>query len=113
MPVRSKLAGIACAIVTGVFPSWGQVEPVPIPGGDVIPPLIHQFLPGPGLGFDGLNAEPNGITNFRSSVAQAYFAGLATDNAGVTYNIGADIRVYQGEYVGLNGRHARGTFVEI
>ena len=110
MTFQLKLAAIACA---GVLPLCGQVEPVPIQGGDNIPPLIHQFLPGPGAGLDGLNADPNGITNFRSSVAQAYFAGTATDNGGANYNIGADIRVYQGEYVGADGTHARGTFVEI
>jgi hypothetical protein len=49
---------------------------------EILGPLIHQFLPGPAVGFDGLDADPNGITNFRSSVAQAYFAGAATDNGG-------------------------------
>src|ERR1700737_4295875 len=51
-------------------------RPVVIPGGDVLgppafPPFqIHQFAPGdPALGLDGIDAEPNGITNFRGLVA--------------------------------------------
>jgi hypothetical protein len=93
--------------------------PVPIPGGDVLgppdfPPFqIHQFAPGPAVGFDGVDAEPNGITNFRGLVALAYTSGTATDNSGVVYPATTDIRAYQGEYVGATGTHARGTFVEI
>jgi len=104
------------------LPLLGQVQPVPIPGGDVIQPfgLFNQFLPGTGL--DGLNADPHGITNSHTLVAMGYTAGTATDKAGNTYNIGTDIRVYQGEYVGAeaNGGAGRsksakayGTFVEI
>jgi hypothetical protein len=101
----------------------GQVYPVPIRGGDIIPPFITQFFPGPGVGFDGLNAEPHGITNFSGLVAMGYTSGTAIDKAGHTYNIGTDIRVYQGDYVGAapaNGgaggsvsAPAHGTFVEI
>ena len=89
-------------------------DPVPIAGGDVIPPLIHQFLPGPtSLGFEGIDVEPNGITNFRGFVASSYFSGTATDKNGAPLNLGADIRVYQGEYIAEDGVHTRGTFVEI
>ena len=100
----------------------GQVLPVPIPGGDIIPPYVNQFFPGVGTGFDGLNADPHGITNFKGVVAMGYGAGTATDNNGRTYNVVTDVRVYQGEYVGAvpNGgagrtvsAHAHGTFVEI
>jgi hypothetical protein len=98
---------------------------VPIPGGDVLPPLFNQFFPGVGAGFDGLNADPHGITNFRGSVAMGYTNGTATDNAGKTYNVITDIRVYQGDYVGAElgapsgtagaskSAMAHGTFVEI
>lgn len=89
----------------------GNVAPLPIPGGDVIPPLIHQFLVGPG--FDGQDAEPNGITNFNGTFAQVYVGGHAVDSAGATWNVDVDTRVYQGEYVGANNMHAHGTFVEI
>ena len=64
-----------------------------------------------------------GITNFRGIVAMGYTSGTAIDKAGHTYNIGTDIRVYQGDYVGAapaNGgaggsvsAPAHGTFVEI
>jgi hypothetical protein len=68
-------------------------------------------VPGPTL--DGVDAEPNGITNFRGLAAMAYTGGIATDANGNTYNAQTDIRLYQGEYVGQDGRLARGTFVEI
>lgn len=92
----------------------GSIEPVPIPGGDVIPPLIHNFLPGPtSLGFDGIDVEPNGITNFRGFAAQATVAGTAMGSDGKTYNLISDMRVFQGEYVSVDGTHHRGTFVLI
>lgn len=99
-------------------------EPVPIPGGDFIPPdlappdgmLIHQFVPGP-LGvnplFEGEDVEPNGITNFRGFIAMAVLGGTATDAAGQVYDMMSDMRVYQGEYVAADGSHHHGTFVEI
>jgi len=36
-------------------------------------------LPGPG--FDGQDAEPNGITNFNGTFAQVYMGGHAVDSA--------------------------------
>jgi hypothetical protein len=101
---------------------WAQVLPVPVPGGDVVPPFINQYFPGVGAGFDGLNAEPHGITNFHGVTAIGYTNGLATDGAGNTYQVITDIRVYQGDYIGAqstfpaggttSGR-GHGTFVEI
>ena len=94
-------------------------EPIPIAGGDVLGPpsfppvLIHQFLPGPGTGFDGVNAELNGITNFQGLAALAYTSGTATDNHGRSYVAQTDIRLYRGEYIAADGTHAQGTFVEI
>ena len=87
-------------LVLGSTTLWAQVEAVPILGGDELPPLIHSFLPGPGVGFDSVNADPNGLNNFKGVVAMGYTAGTATDQNGRTYNIGTDIRVYQGDYVG-------------
>jgi hypothetical protein len=114
-------------LVFGSLAAWTQVQPpqvlpVPIPGGDVIPPLVNQFFPGDGDGFDGLNADPHGITNFRGTVAMGYTNGLATDNAGNAYQVITDIRVYQGDYIGAQATYggggtssakAHGTFVEI
>ena len=119
------------AQVLPVRAASGHVAPLPIPGGDLIPCpctgqaggslLIHQFLPGPP--FDGQDAEPNGITNFNGFFAQVYMGGHATDSAGgppscsgqagCMWDVDVDTRVYQGEYVGANGMHAHGTFVEI
>jgi len=123
-----KFTFAVCILVCGCFPLQGQVYPVPVPGGDIFKtpggPIIFGtgFFPGIGAGFDGLNAEPHGIVNSRGIVALGYTAGTATDNAGHTYKIGTDIRVYQGTYVGamahLGGggtisATAHGTFVLI
>lgn len=100
------------------------VLPVPIPGGDLIAPfgLFNQFFPGVGTGFDGLNADPQGITNFSGAVAMGYTTGQATDSAGKTYQVITDIRVYQGDYIGAQATYsaggttsarAHGTCVEI
>jgi hypothetical protein len=119
MSLKGKLAAISSAALGSALLAVAQVPPVPIAGGDVVGPptfppfLIHQFLPGPGAGFDGLNAELNGITNFRGSAALAYTNGTAVDQHGRNYVAQTDIRVYQGEYVAADGAHSRGTFVEI
>jgi hypothetical protein len=106
------------------IPLLGQVLPVPIPGGDIIPPTlyINQFLPGVGPGFDGMNADPHGITNFNGLVAMGYGVGTATDSTGRSYLAITDVRVYQGEYIGgepnggagrTRSKRAHATFVEI
>ena len=115
------LGGVAILRAESQLP---QVSPLPIPGGDVVPQLglINQFFPGVGTGFDGLNADPHGITNFRGTVAMGYTIGQATDSSGKTYQIITDIRVYQGDYIGAQATfggegttsaRAHGTFVEI
>jgi hypothetical protein len=71
---------------------------------------------------DGLNADPQGITNFRGLVAMGYTTGTATDNAGNSYIVITEIRVYRGDYVGAVATYggggttsakAHGIFVEI
>jgi hypothetical protein len=97
------------------------VIPLPIQGGDFLPAaphhragIIHQFAPGPvANGLDGIWAEPNEITNFNGTVAQVYMGGTAIDSRGKKYRVDVDNRVYQGEYIGADGRHGRGTFCEI
>lgn len=105
------------------------VQPIPIPGGDVLPPygLFNQFLPGPPNQmppFDPPNADPHGITNFRGVTAMGYTSGMTDDNQFVVVT---DIRVFQGEYIGgevanpdptksagaTKSARAHGTFVEI
>jgi hypothetical protein len=135
-----KRFGVASILVIASVALWGQVQPsqaqvvpVPVPGGDIIAPflfapgitapgLINQFLPAVGIWFDGLNADPNGITNFNGVVAMGYTVGTATDSAGKRYTVNTDIRVYRGDYVGAeaNGDAGRtksalahGTLVEI
>jgi len=96
----------------------GPVVPVPIAGGDFYAAaphhaagIIHQFTPGPQ--FDGLDAEPNEMTNFNGTVALVYTGGTISDAAGnPVFIVDVDMRVYQGEYIGADGRHAYGTFCE-
>lgn len=93
-----------------------SIAPVPIPGGDVIPPVgfLHAFFPGPtSIGLDGFDIEPSTITNFRGFTGVAMLAGTATDANGKKFDLMSDLRVYQGEYVSADGRHHRGTFVLI
>jgi hypothetical protein len=124
----SKLAYVLCILVICTAPLYSQaqvqVQPVPLPGGDLIGSfgLFNQFFPGVGSIYDGLNADPHGITNSRGLVAMGYTTGTATDNAGHKYTVITDIRVYQGDYVGAVATYggggttsakAHGTFVEI
>jgi len=130
---RILFGSLALFLLTAVS-VWGQVpapvvQPIPVPGGDVIPPIglvnqffFNQFFPGVGPIFDGPNADPHGITNFRGVIAMGYTNGSATDNAGNAYQVITDIRVYQGDYIGAQATYngggttsakAHGTFVEI
>ena len=115
MSLKNKIVAISGAALSSAFLALAQVPPVPIAGGDVITPgfQVHVFSPGTEPGFDGLNAELNGITNFRGLSALAYTSGTATDNTGRNYSAQTDIRLYVGEYVAADGTHARGAFVEI
>jgi hypothetical protein len=92
--------------------SMMNADPVPIPGG--LAPTVHIFAPGPTrLGFQGLDVEPNGITNFNGFAALAYLSGTATDSANNMYVVSSDMRLYRGEYISSDGTHHRGTFVFI
>jgi len=84
-------------------------QPVPIPGGINVPPLLHLFGP------TDLDTEPNVITNFKGFSALAYPTGTnaARDSNGNFYDLQTDMRVFQGEYVAADGSHHRGTFVFI
>ena len=128
MRTLSKLVYTACPFVCSCLPLWGQVYPVPIAGGDIFQSVggpitfITEFFPGVGAIYDGLNAEPHGIINFKGVVTMGYTSGTATDSNGHAYNIATDIRVYQGAYVGATAALgaggtisavAHGTFVEI
>jgi hypothetical protein len=122
--------GFAVSILTSAA-VWAQappeVFPVPVPGGDVVPPIqwINIFTPGgPGAGFDGVNAEPNTITNFDGVIAMGYTLGTATDTAGKVYQVVGDVRVFKGDYYGAvstfdaggtttSRKKVHGTFVEI
>jgi hypothetical protein len=93
-----------------------EPQPVPIPGGILVPPLIHVFAPGPvNQGFQGTDVEPSVITNFRGFSAIGYPGGTnaAQDSNGNTYDLATDMRVFQGEYISADGSHHRGTFVFI
>ena len=93
-----------------------SIAPVPLPGGDVVPPLglIHVFFPGPtSIGDDGIDIEPSTITNFKGFTGVAMLAGTATDGNGNQFSLATDIRVFQGEYESADGQRRHGTFVLI
>lgn len=106
------------------------VQPVPIPGGDMVPGygIANSFVPGPpgqSPPFDPVGADPQVITNFRGLTAMGYTSGLATDNQNNQYVVITDIRVYKGDYIGgtaadpantagaTASARASGLFVEI
>lgn len=102
------------AALVVVPPRSADREPQPIPGGLVIPPLIHIFLPGPvALGFQGEDVEPSVIRDFDGFTALAYLTGSATDRQGNVYHVESDIRVFQGTYIGADGKQHQGTYVLI
>ena len=120
-----RIVGFAVSVLSSAA-IWAQAQapqvfPVPIPGGDVVPPPINVFAPGDAaLGFDGRDAEPYAIRNIKGMTAMGYTMGHATDSAGNAYQVITDLRVFQGDYVGARstfGRsasaRAHGTFVLI
>jgi len=127
MPRWQKLFFGVAFLALACVPAWGQgtpapPAPIPVPGGDVLPPLFNVFSPGVGAFLDGQDAEPNIITNFTGHVAMGYTLGTATDNKGNQYAVITDIRIYQGDYVGgvptyigggTTSAKSHGTFVLI
>lgn len=83
-----------------------NIQPLPIPGGDLVPGygIVNSFVPGPSgqtPPFDPIGGEPNVITNFKGLVAMGYTSGLTmktSDNK--QYAVITDIRVYKGAYRG-------------
>jgi hypothetical protein len=139
---RSFLLGTAGAIAAGIATSIGRPgvsegnsdflaapehvrpplpAPKPIQGGVDIPPLIHEFLPGPEtitlpfslITLQGINVEPSTITDFKGVTVLAYHVGTATGHDGTKFNLETDIRVMEGEYVAENGERREGTFAEM
>ena len=120
-----RIAGFVVSVLgsAAVWAQPPQVFPVPISGGDVIPPPINAFAPGPAaIGFDGRDAEPYVIRNIKGRVAMGYTMGEATDSAGHAYQVVTDLRVFRGDYVGATpalpavaskSARAHGTFVLI
>jgi hypothetical protein len=143
--MRSRLVYLPFLLLALSFPLKAQIEPIstlkvlptPLPGGDIFPPtvlsdgtvvpsygLFNQFVPGPpnqNPPFDPMNADPQGITNFRGITAMGYTSGFTKDQK---FAIVTDIRVYQGDYIGgeiadpntagaSKSARAHGTFVEI
>ena len=117
-----RIAGFVVSVL-GSAAVWAQapppqVFPVPISGGDVIPPTINAFAPGdPAIGFDGRDIEPYVIENIKGEVAMGYTLGHATDSTGAGYQVITDLRVFQGDYVGATSAfvptRAHGSFVLI
>jgi hypothetical protein len=135
---RSFLLGTAGALAAGLTAPLGRPgvsaadlgdlhvpvplpAPKPIPGGFDIPPLIHEFIPGPEtitlpftlITLQGLQVEPSTITDFTGVTALAYHVGTVTGSDGLTYDLETDVRVFQGQYVGEDGAPHEGTFGEM
>jgi hypothetical protein len=97
--------------------------PKPIPGGFQIPngPFLHVFAPGPvgvvlpftGVPLEGLNVEPNTITDFNGAVAVAFHVGAAIGSDGRRYDLETDLRAFEGTYVAEDGSRRHGTFALI
>jgi hypothetical protein len=105
--MRRALAAALLLLAAAVPAARAQdgSEPVPIPGG------FHFFAPGPPLlGYRGLDVEASTITNFQGDVALAYLVGRARSAAGENFLLGADMRVFRGEYVAADGVTRRGAF---
>lgn len=91
--------------LAGSARAQGGADPVPVPGG------FHVFFPGPPrLGYRGLHVEPSTITDFQGDAALAYLAGTARDNEGRRWVLTADVRVFRGDYVAVDGVTRRGAF---
>lgn len=121
---RSYRAFVTVALAVGIVvsprPAMASTDdPVPIPGGieTHLPPpygpVLHVFAPGPtDLGFMGVDAEPNTITDFGGFAAMGHFNGTIEDVDGNVYDLGdSGIRVYQGNYRSADGSTHQGTFV--
>ena len=111
---RSTLGALVLFLLVFSVPLMAQIQPipnltiqpVPIPGGDLVPGygITNAFAPGP-TGqtppFDPIGAEPNVITNFKGLVAMGYTSGLTTmASDDKQYAVITDIRVYKGAYRG-------------
>jgi len=96
---------LLAATLPGHVGAQDASEPLPIPGG------FHFFAPGPPrLGYRGLNVEASTITDFSGDVALAYLVGRARSADGESFLLGADMRVFRGEYVAADGVTRRGAF---
>jgi hypothetical protein len=101
-------AGLLGGQVLGAGPALAARRagnPRPIPGGTEFlgqgTELFHVFPPGAG--------EPNTITDFNGIVGVAHITGTGTGaNADLSFDV--DNRFITGEYIALNGQHARATF---
>ena len=110
---RSRLGALLLFLLAFSVPLMAQIQPipnlniqpVPIPGGDLVPGygITNAFAPGPSgqtPPYDPMGAEPSVITNFKGLVAMGYTTGTATDGKGTPYIVITDIRVYKGAYRG-------------
>ena len=120
---RSRLGALLLFLLAFGVPLMAQIQPIPnldiqpipIPGGDLFTGygITNLFAPGPPgqtPPLDPIGAEPNAVTNFKGLVAMGYTSGPATDNKGTPYVVITDIRVFKGAYRGGKaGDSAGGT----
>ena len=70
-------------------------------------------LPFSGIPLFGKEYEPNTIDNFNGRIAYGYLAGEAKGSDGDKYDVELDLRVFDGEYVAMNGEVNYATFALI
>ena len=102
-------AGIAASLLPGVASAGTRTAlPRPIPGGLTFGDVTFHVN-----GF-GLDADPITITDFNGAVGVCDVQGTGTatnpDGSTETLLFDTDMRFMQGEFIGRDDRHHRGTF---
>lgn len=108
------------------FPNASAPKPIPFVAGPTGAPapfdFIHWTLPGPagavtpinglpafGGAADPIDSDPSVITDFEGFTAYSVIAGTAESSEG-PMDVELDIRVFDGRYIGQDGKQYRGTF---
>ena len=74
------------------------------------PARVATDADGSGPWLHSVDVEASTIADFNGVTALAYMVGTARGNDGSSYNLEADVRVFEGQYVGADGAPGAGTF---
>lgn len=120
LPARAQAMG------AGPFPKMSAPKPIPFLVGPTGAPapfdFIHWTLPGPegavtpinqlpafGGVADPIDSDPSVMTDFDGFTAYSVVVGEAESSEG-PLDVELDIRVFDGKYIGEDGKQHRGTF---